>query len=762
MFEMIKEYIKFTDETKTEPLFNPQYGLGFDRKYYYSFMRTYFSPTMYLLCWILLILASITLIISPISAMENYTEELSYHGFYSTYSGITGWGASTTKPPFSEQFMINFDTMPQGSSTLIIELSTLSYAVEPQVSSDFTMEYNGSTVASGSMMVSNGTFSGQTHQIVLWFDQFTPPVGYTTTGTHNVTLWSTIEAQEGHIMGITDYYEHYGPSSGVACYMRSPAALYVFNYPVNVESTYSFSRSDTNAYFFTIDKKGYLTKATIFSPTTTKAYTETYFNNYNRENQPFVGGGKVVGQVCSALSGGFCMNTSGYYGNNYTLNVRPNTTQLGLSVTSSVFSGTNSLSRITSECWRYLDANDNIHDFISSGYEQVCYTKKGGTWYAYNVSTDDFTISKGSTMPNDVSLRPELMGALKVYLAIFTADDETFVLWNDLNVTSNGALAQVEFFAVDKASNAYVDTPTYSILNKASDTTTVYTSNLPDGSYTTSIPIGSPIQACAVASGYEEGCIDKLIQGNDIINIPLSSTALASTNISNTTLIVNVKFTNDGVEYYPLKDSLVEVETSNPQEPNQYQSDTTNEEGITSFTVVNVTTITSNSNYQVGASAEGYKSAYKSVNPTGSSYDVDLFLVSNTIVTTYPTTFIPEITYTPTPTQTGIGGTPINGTPMICQDANNLTDKTWLGGIKNGVACAGFNDFTSQSLAFACIIILFCVYVGSRFGKGIGSAIGAIIGFVLSLAMNLIAFWVFAALLVLVGLVLLVVIIKNG
>lgn len=149
--------------------------------------------------------------------------------------------------------------------------------------------------------------------------------------------------------------------------------------------------------------------------------------------------------------------------------------------------------------------------------------------------------------------------------------------------------------------------------------------------------------------------------------------------------------------------------------------------------------------YQIRASKDGYVSTSAIVTGSaGESKSLTLPMSISTI--TYATT--PP---TPTVTTTGISGQPIHaGDPALC---GIPTDESIVAYIKANIACWGIEDRFSQDLALAAIIILICLFFGSRYGKGLGATIGAAVGFILSITAGLIDLWVFFALVVIAGLI---------
>ena len=163
----------------------------------------------------------------------------------------------------------------------------------------------------------------------------------------------------------------------------------------------------------------------------------------------------------------------------------------------------------------------------------------------------------------------------------------------------------------------------------------------------------------------------------------------------------------------------------------------TNNAGVVTFIINNDSVV------KATASKSGFSASTVTETITGQTYAMLITLNSPYIIpTSTPYTIPPTVA----PTITSIGGTVISSNATVC---NATSDGTIIGELKKNIACMGFKDYLSQSLALAALIVMVFMLVGGRYGKGLGTALGAVVGFVLSLALGIIPFWVFVALIIL-------------
>jgi PKD repeat protein len=428
----------------------------------------------------------------------------------------------------------------------------------------------------------------------------------------------------------------------------------------------------------------------------------------------------------------------------YWLSISPALAATGSWLSGEVHSSVAGLANIKQEQYWYEAVVDGHHTpFYETGSSTLAldYFKNGTNWIGYNAATNNYDNSKGATMPNPVTLVPIGTGSFRGHATLLLANNTNvelisgFLINNGNDTTNN----QMTLYTQDAFTGAQIAPSTISVrvgMGNWSNVTTVY------GREKFAIPVGANFIMVGEAYGYQSsGVLGRVGELNGTKPINMWSTL----QVGDKNLIVSVRSNPDDTGGYskPIMGAFVTVTNLTNQSEKFYQS--TNEQGLSYFSLA------ATGQYMIHATGIQYSVSEKIIEMGGMNpYQVDMYL----------TLIVPDLTVTPIqttiPSQTNIPITPINGAPnttvWACKDNADVTDKTWLGGIKNGIACSGFATYDSQTLVLAAIIIFFFMFVGSRYGKGIGAALGGMIGFVLSLAAGFIPFWVFAALLVLTGL----------
>lgn len=727
------------------------------------------------MCYIALIVFIVSILASPVVAWENYTETVQMGGLYSTSSSSSGaygtiYGYLSNSTNQGCRWMIMPQYMPLGNSVHIYQVDNLANMTDNYIGGSYIATWNGSSVFSGDIAIYNGSFSGHIYQIVVTVNGYNPPPLMPSTGLIDVNIIGTFEnslhqpvalKSSGWYTGVTNPPLHIA-SRQTGIDLGLPET-YTYNYYLNIQHTFDFGRNDLNMVQANIYKGGSNTQVNIFSPDSVKVYTGTYSSN-DIFGLAIAAAGSVRYQFCTSLAGGLCANTSKYYGNNYTAYVAPKNITFGNTFTGSLSSGTNTLNQITAICWNYyqIDVNQQttqIEPFFSTGgnpYEWVCYAKYGSTWYAWNTSAGTYSISKGSTLPNPVILKPRHAGnnmPIKTY--IYTAD-EFFAITNLVNVAPNNNTVKVTFQAIDKGTSAYIPSPTYSIQNKNTNGFENSTGDANDGFYNYYTNEGTILTATASKTGYTSASETFTVTGNMVKPLYLSGSALGNANTTKTNCEVNVKGTNDGVNYYAIEDANVNMYTLDRNETNFNQNLQTNKAGSCLFRDLrNQSTVISGVDelYTFTATKLGYEPDSKSIHPSGAYCNVSLNLQASSLFTPVPTV-IPTSTETVTPTITQIGGINVTQLPEM-QCVHHPYPSSW--GIfdifRNFVACAGVKGATNQGAALALIVMMLCGVGLSRYGKGVGALAGVIAGAAISFVLQLLPFWIVIFTIVVCGLV---------
>jgi hypothetical protein len=425
----------------------------------------------------------------------------------------------------------------------------------------------------------------------------------------------------------------------------------------------------------------------------------------------------------------------------------------------------------------YKSGNTASNDFYESNSttKQLNYVLRGGNWMGWDTATNDFTNNKGATLPISYGLNFEYPGNYTVGAFIYTSDGALAdVSAGVVSVTGNDesptAKVIVLLQSTDATTSQFIPSPSYSVKNNLLNTWTNVTGSPYDSGYSLQVAQGTPITVIINKAGYSTTTFTKSINGNDIIITPLTPTNLPipTSNLNWTNLQVTLKFTNDGVQYYPLSSASVSVESFDPADSIAKQYGNTNSEGIVFFTVLNQSHNHAQTySYVITSVIPNYKTVSKSIIPTGNLYTVQLWTQATQIInptgqpTLIPITTIPTTTPVPVITPSSWGGNGITGgNGSVCAPITSST--TILESFKINLACNGVTGAQAQSLTIAGLICLVFILAGARYGKGTGAAFGGIVGFVLSLAMGFIPFWVFAALIILCGLAAAIIAIRSS
>jgi len=502
--------------------------------------------------------------------------------------------------------------------------------------------------------------------------------------------------------------------------------------------------TSTLADYFTVDGNNYVISA--YAPVTALRYNSTTI---------------------------FPISSSDY---TFNFSVNPTSTLLGNSITGYLTSlSSTDLTAITAiNIYKMGNDETNFYE-AGSSTKQLNYVYRGGSWMGWDTSTNDFTNNKGAALPLSYPLNFVYAGNYTIGAYIYTgagvlsdAPAGEVIVTNNENNPS--AKAVIIFQTTDATTSQFISSPTYAIKNNLLNSWINGTGNFYDSSFTQQFSTGSQLTVFINKTGYLPTMFNTTATGNNIITTPLTPTNLfiPSTNLNWTNVQVTIKFTNDGIQYYPLSGASVSMESYDPGDAIAKTYGTTNTDGVVFFTALNQSNAhTQTYSYVITSVIPNYKIVSKSIIPTGNLYTVSLWTQANQIInptgqpTIIPITTIPTATSVPVITPSAWGGNGITGgNGSVCAPITGST--TMLESFKINLACNGVTGGQAQSLTLAGLICLVFILAGSRYGKGMGAAFGGIVGFVLSLAMGFIPFWVFAALIILCGLAAAIIAIRGS
>ena len=380
------------------------------------------------------------------------------------------------------------------------------------------------------------------------------------------------------------------------------------------------------------------------------------------------------------------------------------------------------------------------YNTTNSDYIHSYKRKTDGYFYQYNVNVADFT-NKMSSIPNPVSLNPiGGTGTIITYgdFGFTNGDRITYTLTNQIGDPENTTINKVTISPRDGYTGYQIKNVQLSFKNtKYGNWTNVTTTNYLDQQFL--IPVNDPFIVYASSTGYlttSKSVTSAAENGTYTISMyPENQEA-----IDKATVIISANY---GPVYNSVPISGITIAISNPLNSSEKYYGSTNSNGI--YTAY----LNFSRQYQVTASGNSYTTVTTIFNTgTSSTSNVDLYLSLKPTTTTAIPGDVVTIT-TPSPVLTPSAWASGNKTTCVAILPSGATP---IDNIKNGIACMGVDDAQSQSLFLAALICFVFILVGSKYGKGMGAAFGGITGFVFDLAMGLIPFWVFAALLVLTGL----------
>lgn len=581
---------------------------------------------------IIIALIALVMLIAPAIAIETHSETLSYDQIY-VASDVGASFGSAFDGPFDFAWALNFDTMPMGESLLIAQM-TIYNATASHASFPFTAYYNNTLIGGGTCVVSNGTFSGKTHQVEFYWDSFAVP-SYGVTGKRDIILNTSVDTHSGEGKPVTTWYGYggsLGASSAIPMQFGNYQAAYYFSSPVYLSVDYTLTKDDTGVYRFSLAKHGYQTKATIYSPDNVAAYTESAYNIVDRVDQVYINGGTARGGICSALAGGICLNTSWFFEPSYNMTIDQKTINQGGTTGIHITSSTGNYNLLNA--YTLIITPDSGGGTATVGGENPTWILTGGHWKQWDDGANTYSIDWGTSFPSIVQLGNfTAPGTYTVEASLFQTDNYgPPTMSGVVNVTGAGVYDTITLRILDSSTGNLVYGSTGSILlgsgtwSNKTQSSTANTWSIADGSY---------IGYTASASGYEPmGITYTQITGDRTIDIPLTKTEAVTA--GNTTLVVWVRTGVDGV-WTSLSGAMVTCDGI---------AKTTGSSGVVTFEVLQSTT------YSVSASKSGYNGVTRSVDVGTSQTSIALEL---SVLTVSPTTAQP----------TDSGGNPITTAPTL-------------------------------------------------------------------------------------------------
>jgi len=350
--------------------------------------------------------------------------------------------------------------------------------------------------------------------------------------------------------------------------------------------------------------------------------------------------------------------------------------------------------------------------------------------YIYN-ATNNAILSSQSSVTND-TFNFNIPNAATVFLGIKTSMGlmyNTSPFWYTSTAPPpaiSGSPNTTTITIIDGHTYGLLSTPNINVHNLI----TGNWSNVTTNPYVYSVVWDTPIDIFVSKTGYLSNSLTNVLGGDRDYGITLIPIELNS--FPNTTLLSVLVMNNN-----------IAISGAYVQAQETFNGSVLNYDGYTNNAGVVTFIVNNDSVVKATASKSGFSASTVTETITGQTYAMLITLNSPYIIpTSTPYATMPTIV----PTITSVGGTVISGNATVC---SATSDGTMIGELKKNIACAGFKDYLSQSLALAALIVMVFMLIGGRYGKGLGTALGAVVGFVLSLALGIIPFWVFVALIIL-------------
>ena len=394
--------------------------------------------------------------------------------------------------------------------------------------------------------------------------------------------------------------------------------------------------------------------------------------------------------------------------------------------------------------WKKFDSEGNLIPSSEVAYLDTtdsttwqAFVKKSSVFYAYNTVTKSYSVNKGVTLPNPVSLNPiGALGAIQTS-AFIVLDDGSDLLLETTNVIGNNEtdINQIHVRVQDSYTGSFLANTDINIKNLRtgnwSNVTTL------SGMYDFTIKESELIDIYVDADGY----LPYSLQGHYVMadeTIYVNVYRISAGVENQTETYVKIFKSADSISGYtaPLPYTFYTIE--NPSNSTEFYHGRTNELGMDRVYLFPST------NYILNVDGgSNYLSASKNFN-TGSvsPYEVSVYLYTkNAIITsptalpiTYGTTAIPVVTYT----------LPNAGINLTCNSDINA-EVNIIGLFENAAACNGVTSKENADIIIAAFIIIVCAGILGKIAGAMGALIGAGVGFVISIMLQLIPFWILIA-----------------
>ena len=353
---------------------------------------------------------------------------------------------------------------------------------------------------------------------------------------------------------------------------------------------------------------------------------------------------------------------------NYEIQVDNETVSIGQTISPRIFSADDvTLSGLSRIHWQEGPATGGVNEIPVGGNSSLWqfYVKKGGTWYGWDETTDDFTNNVGATAPNPISFSFTSAGVKTLYADIYTTGGTNFFLTK--NVTVQGTdFCTVVIYVKDK-SGAFVSGSEVDIQDLTTGTWTNQSTNTGIVSYKT--PPGALFKVIASKSGYEydEGTFSSGAGGECTYTIVTMSLFKLSSVSTQCALYFKVRDYTTSAE---LSGARIKLDYTDPWTGSIVSTQlNTNSAGVAEFNVSNSTDISWT------ATKTNYASQSGSLNSgTLGYYQVVVQMVPQgqiTTLTTAPTTATPTTVRT-TGNVSGFWGQPSRTLEFLGANADEI------------------------------------------------------------------------------------------
>ena len=513
------------------------------------------------------------------------------------------------------------------------------------------------------------------------------------------------------------------------------------NYNDHFLQTFSLDYPSGLGGSFSVDKKGYNSKITVYRYSDSNVlFTEPSTNNINIQNASFLNNAQPF--LLSCLSNQNTVINSTVYppsaaNNSYSLSFSPTNPSSNQLISQTIQSnnqtpGGSTLSELKFISMSEVDSSGNTLAVINSAGNSTpqltnplspnginLLKNSNGYWNAYTPS-GGYSTPVSSITPNPVSFSLFTSGTHYIKTVIIDQNNYETDIITPITVTGVVGNIRLTIYPVDSVTSSIVTGAHLHVKNLQSGTFV----NKTISTITDCVFIVSPgwygfyVDPVTGYSTTNTGAMQDVYVTEDQTNLIVLTPATSGLDITNTSLTVTV---TAGSSYGGLGGALVNV----PGIGSKY----TNTLGSAQFTVVNGTT------YNIGVTANGYQSVTDVFTPTGSEDYFSVHLESGTIptLTPIPTTY---------PGQTPSVYPTVNGT---------VSNEGFFGNAVGWLTYMGAKP-TEVSVVLTFLIILIGGVLGSAassVGLGYqyqpsptGALLGAVAGFVADVAFGFIPAWI--------------------